>query len=1326
MGGGSGSSSSTYSPPPEVAAAYKMLLEKASPLVDQQQVRYTPDQAAYYAGLVPATLAPFTPYQVQGMQDVAGLRGFTTPYVQSATDLYTNAANPLNRQQFSGDAVNQYMSPYLQDVLQGAVKNINETNAQQDQQILGNAIAKGAFGGDRAGIVRGQLARQQDLANNATLANLMNQGYTQALGEFNQQQGVDLATQLQNRQLQSAAGTNLLNTANAGQTMALQQALAEMGVGQQQQQQRQQELMTAYQNFLNEQGYPYQQLGWLGNMVSGAATGMGGTTTSNPAQPSGLGQIIGGIGAAGTAASGLAKLLPILGAPFGFNKGGRANYEDGGATPMSKVQPMQFFGGVQIKGANPHMPKAPDPQKQDDLAATIKKATPGLDALNSMFTKSPSKLEGEPAPNAPTPPPRPPEFSDTSTFTESAKGGRIHYASGGDAVPSSLANLSHATSGLPGGSLPSSSNSDSGLGGLGGPPQVDQNAVTTENIYRQLLGRGAEPAAIKARSAELASGASTPQSIIDQTKASPEYASFMKSEAGAKLPPPPAAPAAFQNYQNLVNSGHASLADLQKGYNSYLSSAQTPIMPFQALPTVASAKAASDAAAAANDPTSKLTPEEIASLKQQAAQQAANDARGNKAGGRIHYGSGGGTTINMQYGAPSLADLQNMAELQAGSGAGDTSPNAEALALKDMGLAFGGRARFGKGGPPSSADASDGGGSNDGASDDIFAGLNPQSRAVRNNNPGNIVDSPFARSQLGYTGSDGRFASFETPQHGESAMHNLLQNYQTKGLNTPSSIISRWAPPSDNNNTASYIAQVSQKLGVGPNDTIDVTDPNTKKVLGRAIATVEAGMAPTARGQDLLKQINNTAQGRVTGDADQKTTPLDPMTRLPIKEASTKEGMWGALGMSTTPSERIALFNAFATLAGTPGKFGVGLAAAGKAYSDTLAKHQELYQKGVGTQSEAEQRYALAEKERKEANIVQGRTGYGKIQKNDKGEPIGIQTLPEMKQNAPAQTAQQPSQQAQQSPFQQQAQAPSTGAPNAPIAPVGPGEAKTAPKIDMSSYNYGPVDTRNDANPNSPVNNKEAYMREQAGNFGSEYGSGAADNYKVYQDAIKEYSEDNRAASRNSQTLAEATRALSELPETGVTSAGAFSKLRFAAVDTLNMGARVFGIKDDSGNIMQVDPKAIESGQQLEKLAAITTQLQKHGNEAMGWSNIQRLANPNVDLNKNTSADILANMWTTNAMLRDNFITASKYGEMTSYQGANVKSVVSAVNDPTLYQREQKIISDLLKMKNPNDPNDKLNPIVRLLDGADKTKFNKWLSESEYGVPNLSRVFVPR
>src|SRR5215475_347229 len=73
-------------------------------------------------------------------------------------------------------------------------------------------------------------------------------------------------------------------------------------------------------------------------------------------------------------------------------------------------------------------------------------------------------------------------------------------------------------------------------------------------------------------------------------------------------------------------------------------------------------------------------------------------------------------------------------------------------------------------------------------------------RGLRNNNPGNIEDGPFAKALPGYKGSDGRFAVFETPEHGLNAMDQLLTAYGRRGLKTVGEVIGRWAPASDNNN----------------------------------------------------------------------------------------------------------------------------------------------------------------------------------------------------------------------------------------------------------------------------------------------------------------------------------------------------------------------------------------------------------------------------------------------------------------------------------------------------------------------------------------------
>lgn len=115
-----------------------------------------------------------------------------------------------------------------------------------------------------------------------------------------------------------------------------------------------------------------------------------------------------------------------------------------------------------------------------------------------------------------------------------------------------------------------------------------------------------------------------------------------------------------------------------------------------------------------------------------------------------------------------------------------------------------------------------------------------QPRSVRNNNPGNLEDGPFTRSQPGYKGSDGRFAIFESPDAGHAAQVALLGSYGKRGINTVEAIINRWAPPTEND-TGGYVNFVAQKAGVKPGDPIDMSDP---EILGRvadAIRIFEGG-----------------------------------------------------------------------------------------------------------------------------------------------------------------------------------------------------------------------------------------------------------------------------------------------------------------------------------------------------------------------------------------------------------------------------------------------------------------------------------------------------
>lgn len=121
-------------------------------------------------------------------------------------------------------------------------------------------------------------------------------------------------------------------------------------------------------------------------------------------------------------------------------------------------------------------------------------------------------------------------------------------------------------------------------------------------------------------------------------------------------------------------------------------------------------------------------------------------------------------------------------------------------------------------------------------------------RGVRNNNPGNL-EASSSNPWVGQTGSDGRFAKFETPEHGIRALGRNLLSYQRQGIDTVSDIINRWAPPSDNNDTAAYIKSVCAQLGVKADQPLDASNPDTLQALCAAIIKHENGSQPYSNEQ---------------------------------------------------------------------------------------------------------------------------------------------------------------------------------------------------------------------------------------------------------------------------------------------------------------------------------------------------------------------------------------------------------------------------------------------------------------------------------------------
>ena len=417
MGCGGGSTQTSVqsnAPPQQFLDAYSQVYGAAR------------DAASTPLNLYPgATIADFTPTQRQAFDQISGLAGGNNPWLTGARDMIGSATQPfgnvarvdsgtlgnlvpsaldmnqrsihnygqvqglgsdvmgglvprsldLNEQsltnfnyvpQYSAGAVQQYMDPYLENVVQKSQEAFDRQNRIDDQRLIGNAIAKNAWGGDRAEIARAALAGEQRAAQDPVIANLYSQGFGQAQNQFNTQQaahqqraaqlsalqqsaansGLGLYTGQQGLGLQKAAGQTAAEQAAAAQRLGLfggqqqsdlaaaqaqgwlglQGASALSGLGQQQmantqalagigsleQQQAQQLLNVPYQQWQALQSYPFQSIGWLSNIAQGLGSSSGNTSTSTQPGPNTASQLAGlGMGAAG-----------VIGATGGFGSDG--------------------------------------------------------------------------------------------------------------------------------------------------------------------------------------------------------------------------------------------------------------------------------------------------------------------------------------------------------------------------------------------------------------------------------------------------------------------------------------------------------------------------------------------------------------------------------------------------------------------------------------------------------------------------------------------------------------------------------------------------------------------------------------------------------------------------------------------------------------------------------------------------------------------------------------------------------------------------------------------------------------------------------------------
>jgi hypothetical protein len=330
---------------PEYARPYvEKMLGQTEALTDINQNPYQT-----YGG---QRIADFNSTQQKAFENVQNMQ--VAPQIGEATGLAgisglgsIGTAGQMGQvgQQYANQATNPYaqqayMSPYIQNALQPQLQEMQRQYAITGQQEQGRATGAGAFGGTRQALMQAENERNKNMAMNAAIGS----GYQNAFQAAQQAQqfGAGLGLQGLQGQLQGygqagqAAGTlGQLGQTQYGQQMGINQAQQQVGAIQQAQ--AQQGLDTAYQDFLKQKNYPYQQLAFMSDMTRGIPLSQT-SQAMYSAPPSAVSQL-GGLGM---------SALGIYGMSGGF--GGAPGRKDGGllAAKAYKEGGLTYAGGGDI------------------------------------------------------------------------------------------------------------------------------------------------------------------------------------------------------------------------------------------------------------------------------------------------------------------------------------------------------------------------------------------------------------------------------------------------------------------------------------------------------------------------------------------------------------------------------------------------------------------------------------------------------------------------------------------------------------------------------------------------------------------------------------------------------------------------------------------------------------------------------------------------------------------------------------------------------------------------------------------------------------------
>jgi hypothetical protein len=275
-------------------------------------------------------LADLSPAQQQAISGAMQGVGSYAPYLQAGSEAIGqgigavgaglgtlgSAIGQAGQATYDPTSYQDFMNPYLDDVIQQQYQDIADQGVQQQKQLGATAVGSGAFGGSRHAVAQGQVAKNVMDQQARTGSQLRSQGFSQA------QNAAQQAAQQQLRQAQltgqlgqstgalgqtiGGLGVNTAGLGQLGQQMGVQDINTLLGIGGLEQGQAQKQLDVDRANTLAEQALPYQQVGFMSDIFRGVPSLQQTYSTTTSPGPSASSQAL-GLGIAGLGAYGMAN-----------------------------------------------------------------------------------------------------------------------------------------------------------------------------------------------------------------------------------------------------------------------------------------------------------------------------------------------------------------------------------------------------------------------------------------------------------------------------------------------------------------------------------------------------------------------------------------------------------------------------------------------------------------------------------------------------------------------------------------------------------------------------------------------------------------------------------------------------------------------------------------------------------------------------------------------------------------------------------------------------------------------------------------------------------